>query len=44
MLLRAFNEEGYLEKTTGLDKLHDEGEAALESVDWDEDDDGEAEI
>jgi ubiquitin-like modifier-activating enzyme ATG7 len=44
MLLRAFNEEGYLEKLTGLDKLYEEGEAALESVDWDEDEDGEAEI
>ena len=38
MLLKAFNEAGYLEKLTGLDQLHDEGEAALESVDWDEDD------
>jgi len=40
MMLQAFNEPGYLEKLTGLDKLHDEGEAALESVDWDEDDEG----
>lgn len=39
MLLKAFNETGYLEQLTGLDQLHDEGEAALESVDWDEDDD-----
>ncbi|KAG8898246.1 Autophagy protein 7 [Tulasnella sp. 408] len=39
MLLKAFNEVGYLEKLTGLDKLHSEGEAALEAVDWDEDDD-----
>jgi len=30
MLLRAFNKPGYLEKLTGLDKLHDEGEAVLE--------------
>ncbi|THH04091.1 hypothetical protein EW145_g5776 [Phellinidium pouzarii] len=37
VLLRAFNETGYLETLTGLDKLHDEGEAALESVDWDDD-------
>ncbi|CCM07128.1 uncharacterized protein FIBRA_09464 [Fibroporia radiculosa] len=37
MLLKAFNEQGYLEALSGLDKLHDEGEAALESVDWDED-------
>ncbi|KAF8513191.1 hypothetical protein JB92DRAFT_2924654 [Gautieria morchelliformis] len=40
MLLKAFNESGYLEKLTGLDQLHNEGEAALESVDWDEDDEG----
>lgn len=38
MMLQAFNQQGYLEKLTGLDKLYDEGEAALESVDWDEDD------
>ncbi|KAG8932462.1 Autophagy protein 7 [Tulasnella sp. 418] len=38
MLLRAFGETGYLEKLTGLDKLYNEGEAALENVDWDEDD------
>jgi len=36
MLLKAFNEPGFLEEVTGLDKLYDEGEAALESVDWDE--------
>ncbi|PCH36981.1 E1-like protein-activating [Wolfiporia cocos MD-104 SS10] len=36
MLLRAFNEPKYLETLTGLDKLYDEGEAALESVEWDE--------
>lgn len=34
MLLKAFNEQGYLEALTGLDKLYEEGEAALESVDW----------
>jgi ubiquitin-like modifier-activating enzyme ATG7 len=39
MMLKAFNEQGYLESLTGLDKLYDEGEAALEAVDWDEDDD-----
>jgi ubiquitin-like modifier-activating enzyme ATG7 len=38
MLLQAFNDQKYLEKLTGLDKLYEEGEAALESVDWDEDD------
>lgn len=39
MLLKAFNEIGFLEKLTGLDKLHAEGAAAMEAVDWDEDDD-----
>ena len=38
MLLRAFNEQKYLEQLTGLDKLYEEGEAALEQVDWDESD------
>lgn len=42
MLLEAFNDTKYLEKLTGLDKLFDEGEAALESVDWDDDDGEEA--
>ncbi|KAG8893812.1 Autophagy protein 7, partial [Tulasnella sp. 403] len=37
MLLKAFNELGFLEKLTGLDKLQDEGEAMMEAVDWDED-------
>lgn len=37
MLLKAFNEPGYLEALTGLDQLHAEGEAALEAVDWEED-------
>jgi ubiquitin-like modifier-activating enzyme ATG7 len=39
MMLKAFNDRKYLETLTGLDKLYDEGEAALESVDWDQDDD-----
>lgn len=39
MLLQAFNESDYLEKLTSLDKLHEEGEAALEAVDWDEEGD-----
>jgi hypothetical protein len=39
MLLRKFNEPGYLEKLTGLNKLHGEDKAVLESVDWDEDND-----
>ena len=41
MLLKAFNDTQYLECLTGLDKLFDEGEAVLESVDWDEGEDGE---
>lgn len=41
MLLRAFNETGYLEELTGLADLHKEGEKALEAVDWDEEDGGE---
>lgn len=36
MLVKAFNDAKYLEQLTGLDKLYDQGEAALESVDWDE--------
>jgi ubiquitin-like modifier-activating enzyme ATG7 len=41
MLLQAFNDQKYLESLTGLDKLFEgeEGEAILESVEWDEDDD-----
>jgi ubiquitin-like modifier-activating enzyme ATG7 len=42
MLLKAFNDAKYLETLTGLDKLFQEGEDALNSVDWheeDEDDD-----
>ncbi|RDB29505.1 Ubiquitin-like modifier-activating enzyme ATG7 [Hypsizygus marmoreus] len=38
MMLKAFNDPKYLPALTGLDKLYDEGEAALESVDWDEED------
>lgn len=40
MLLKAFNESGFLENLTGLDKLHAEGEQALEAVDWDEEGEG----
>ncbi|PPQ82174.1 hypothetical protein CVT26_008804 [Gymnopilus dilepis] len=36
MLLKAFNDAKYLETLTGLDKLYDEGEGLLESVEWDE--------
>jgi ubiquitin-like modifier-activating enzyme ATG7 len=36
MLLRAFNETDYLEKLTGLDKLHAESEAMLEQIEWEE--------
>ncbi|KAG8714567.1 Autophagy protein 7 [Ceratobasidium sp. 423] len=41
MALRAFNETGYLEKLTGLDKLHADSEAAMESLDWVEGGEGE---
>ncbi|KAL7424355.1 Autophagy protein 7 [Cryptotrichosporon argae] len=33
---RACNEPDYLQKLTGLDKLYEEGEAVLDSVDWEE--------
>ena len=36
MLLKAFSEPGFLESLTGLDKLHAEGEEALEAVNWEE--------
>jgi ubiquitin-like modifier-activating enzyme ATG7 len=36
MLLKAFNDRKYLETLTGLDKLHDESEALLGSLDWDQ--------
>ncbi|KAJ9119946.1 hypothetical protein QFC24_005429 [Naganishia onofrii] len=36
MLLRAFNEPDYLQSITGLDELYEEGEAALEAIDWDD--------
>ncbi|KAG6826696.1 hypothetical protein H0H92_014812 [Tricholoma furcatifolium] len=39
MMLKAFNDPKYLPELTGLDKLYDEGEAALENVDWEEDGD-----
>ena len=32
VLLKAFNEPKFLESLTGLDKLYDEGEAALEPL------------
>lgn len=41
MLLKAFNEPGFLEQLTGLDKLYNEGDAAMESVDWEEEDEDE---
>jgi ubiquitin-like modifier-activating enzyme ATG7 len=41
MLLKAFNEPGFLEKLTGLDELYNEGDAAMESVDWEEEDEDE---
>ncbi|VDC02149.1 unnamed protein product [Peniophora sp. CBMAI 1063] len=39
MLRRAFDEPGYLEQLTGLDKMKEETEAALEAVDWGEEED-----
>jgi ubiquitin-like modifier-activating enzyme ATG7 len=36
MLLHAFNETDYLEKLTGLDELHKESEAVLDSLEWEE--------
>ncbi|XP_006463040.1 hypothetical protein AGABI2DRAFT_194065, partial [Agaricus bisporus var. bisporus H97] len=39
MLLKAFNDQKYLESLTGLDKLGDD--AVLESVEWDEEGDEE---
>ena len=41
MLLQAFNDQKYLEKLTGLDKLYSESEAVMESVDWEEEDEDE---
>jgi len=38
MFLKVFNDQKYLESLAGLDKLAEEGEAALEAVDWDEGD------
>lgn len=40
MLLKAFNEAGFLESLTGLDKLYAESEQALEAVDWEEEGEG----
>jgi len=37
-LLEAFNDSKFLERLTGLDKLYEEGEAALDNVDWEEED------
>lgn len=41
MLLEAFNDAKYLETLTGLDKLYNEGDELLESVDWHGDEDEE---
>lgn len=35
-LLEAFRDSKYLERLTGLDQLYAEGEAALDDVDWEE--------
>ncbi len=34
MLLNAFNDLKFLERLTGLDKLFEEGEKALQDVEW----------
>lgn len=36
MLSRAFNETDFLERLTGLDELHKESEAVLDSLEWEE--------
>ena len=38
MMLKAFNDPKFLETLTGLDKLYVEGEAALDNIDWEVDD------
>ena len=42
MLLQAFNDPLYLERLTGLDKMHAETEAMLGDgdIDWDSDENG----
>lgn len=40
MLLKAFEDATHLERITGLDKLADETDAALEAWDGDEDEEG----
>lgn len=37
MLSQAFEDAKFLEKLTGLDKLGEETEGVMESLDWDED-------
>ena len=39
MMMNAFNDSKYLERLTGLDKLYEDGEKALEDVEWIEGDD-----
>lgn len=39
MLLQAFNDIKYLETLTGLDKLFEEGESAINDIDWHEEED-----
>ncbi|OCH86788.1 E1-like protein-activating [Obba rivulosa] len=38
MLVKAFGEAGFLEALTGLDKLSEEVEAAMEGTDWEQED------
>ncbi|KAF5389397.1 hypothetical protein D9757_004401 [Collybiopsis confluens] len=34
MMMKAFNDPKYLERLTGLDKLYEDGERALQDVEW----------
>lgn len=44
MLVKAFNDQGFLEQLTGLDKLYAEGDAAMDNVDWEVEDEEEGDL
>ncbi|CDS00334.1 probable APG7-component of the autophagic system [Sporisorium scitamineum] len=44
MLLKAFNEDKYLERLTGLDKMYQEADELEAAVDWDVEDDDEGDL
>ncbi len=44
MLLKAFNEDQYLEKLTGLDKMYQEAEELEAALDWDVEDEDEGDL